>query len=621
VDPESGVNPGRGWEETLLLEVHGDHLDALLNSLPESSFRQDATEGGAKRFSELACVCVHFLQDMSLLRVSRSLETLLALLQHLMRKRFADDPLGLLGCLGGDADSGERMLTALVNRCVVIVSSEGNPSCARVLAAQLLLVVLTFRSNVNRNPLTTFFLQPSAPVWAMVMKVLGGRDAPELQAYVLQLFVLLLGWREGGNPFAGRLRDMTHPQQAALLACINRHMRPNTLAPQCAAAAASSSCVPSLHMGASSRPATPIGFLMESHGYPEEWEAGAAWVGEPAPLAAAGMLAALLAHTHLLLVPPGSSAGVGVVLGLEWGVCLGRCLSWCALALRNADARNLAAPLMAAALLAALLAANPHNTMPLHHLHNTPLSALVGPTCRWHGDAADRMLQPLLETLVRLLHKPPQWTGSDANNQGAVVESLGVYLLHTTIHRACGSKSEPARRLKIEWGALWEALLAAAERSVNNYHRPRVPVFASQVINLINLCLLHGDVVTSGPEDLTCLHEAIVQKESVFRRLGSMSAEHGCNKVHGGLRMSNIEILLSSYKNVPLGTFHKHIGTLRLEAYEHLDADYAVGKGSSSAPMIIDAVAQAAVERSIASKCQCPNAPLLKGVGLAVSHD
>lgn len=53
-------------------------------------------------------------------------------------------------------------------RCVVIVSSEGNPSCARVLAAQLLLVVLTFRSNVNRNPLTTFFLQPSAPVWAMV---------------------------------------------------------------------------------------------------------------------------------------------------------------------------------------------------------------------------------------------------------------------------------------------------------------------------------------------------------------------------------------------------------------------------------------------------------------------
>lgn len=74
------------------------------------------------------------------------------------------------------------------------------------------------------------------------------------------------GWREGGNPFAGRLRDMTHPQQAALLACINRHMRPNTLAPQCAAAAASSSCVPSLHMGASSRPATPIGFLMESHG-------------------------------------------------------------------------------------------------------------------------------------------------------------------------------------------------------------------------------------------------------------------------------------------------------------------------------------------------------------------
>lgn len=116
MDPESGVNPGRGWEETLLLEVHGDHLDALLNSLPESSFRQDATEGGAKRFSELACVCVHFLQDMSLLRVSRSLETLLALLQHLMRKRFADDPLGLLGCLGGDADSGERMLTALVNR-------------------------------------------------------------------------------------------------------------------------------------------------------------------------------------------------------------------------------------------------------------------------------------------------------------------------------------------------------------------------------------------------------------------------------------------------------------------------------------------------------------------------
>lgn len=36
--------------------------------------------------------------------------------------------------------------------------------------------------------------------------------------------------------------------------------------------------------------------------YPEEWEAGAAWVGEPAPLAAAGMLAALLAHTNLLLV-------------------------------------------------------------------------------------------------------------------------------------------------------------------------------------------------------------------------------------------------------------------------------------------------------------------------------
>lgn len=28
-----------------------------------------------------------------------------------------------------------------------------------------------------------------------VMKVLGGRDAPELQAYVLQLFVLLLGAR------------------------------------------------------------------------------------------------------------------------------------------------------------------------------------------------------------------------------------------------------------------------------------------------------------------------------------------------------------------------------------------------------------------------------------------
>eukprot|EP00854_Cymbomonas_tetramitiformis_P027860 gene27860-34419_t len=79
------------WEELLLLKVNQTLLQDLLGSLTEA--RLFEIKGVV---SEISTVCVHYLSDYNLLRISHSLETLTLLFQQIGRKRFSERGLGLI---------------------------------------------------------------------------------------------------------------------------------------------------------------------------------------------------------------------------------------------------------------------------------------------------------------------------------------------------------------------------------------------------------------------------------------------------------------------------------------------------------------------------------------------
>lgn len=152
-----------------------------------------------------------------------------------------------------------------------------------------------------------------------------------------------------------------------------------------------------------------------------------------------------------------------------------------------------------------------------------------------------------------------------------------------------------------------------------------LPQLAAQLVNLLNLCLLHGASLFSSPDDLAELHTAVAREADTLRCMADVVVANDEREAGCGLRMVNIEVLQRHYGltagpvswEVLHRTVRERLPSITLRSLDRLDAHFALGTAGSASVRILDTAAVVSVERTLAAAFVPGDANHVPGIAVA----